>query len=279
MKTILSHSMPLLLLLVILGIALVAGFRPPLELYLFFIVGFSAQLIDGALGMGFGMVSTATMLGFGINPTTISSSVHTAEVFSSAASGISHHQNGNISKKLFLSLLIPGVTGSIIGAMLLVVLSDINSDSIRLIIATYTMLLGLRLIYLFARRRQKPHLISKTSPKIKPLALMGGFLDSFGGGGWGPIVTTSLVNRGHEPRYVIGSVNSAEFFIALASSVTFFIAIGISHWGIVLALVCGGVCAAPIAAKLTNKMKADRLLLMVGLLVITWSLYTILRIF
>lgn len=272
----LTSFIPLCIVIVVIVFLLASKVDVSSNLYIFLIVGFSAQLIDGALGMGFGMVSTATLLGFGINPTTISSSVHTAEVFSSAASGISHHRNGNINKKLFLSLLITGVIGSIVGALLLVFVSNVDNSAIKVIVAVYTMILGFRLLYLFFRRRFENRTV-KNKSRVRILALVGGFLDSFGGGGWGPVVTSTLVSRGHEPKYVIGSVNAAEFFIALASSLTFFIAIGIHHWDIILALVSGGVAAAPIAAKTTNKVTSRILLLSVGILVIIWSLYTILK--
>lgn len=279
-KSFFTHFGLLLIFLVIFGVALSLGFQPSTEMLILFIVGFSAQLIDGALGMGFGMISTASLLGFGMNPAIISSSVHAAEIFSSAASGISHHRNGNVNKKLFLSLLIPGMIGAIVGASLLVIASDFNLELLKIIIACYTMLLGARLIYLFIKRQSKNGLqyLRSNNPKIKPLALVGGFLDSFGGGGWGPVVTSTLVGNGHEPRYAIGSVNSAEFFIALASSATFFIALGTQNWAIIIALVCGGVTAAPIAAKITKKTTASALLLLVGVLVIIWSFYTILKI-
>jgi len=274
-----THFIPLAVVIITVVSLLASGTYINPNLYIFLIVGFSAQLIDGALGMGFGMVSTATLLGFGINPTTISSSVHTAEVFSSAASGMSHHRNGNINRTLFLSLLVTGIIGSVIGALLLVFIADIDDSAIKVIVAAYTMILGFRLLYLFGKRRRQQSEKStvKNDSRVKVLALVGGFLDSFGGGGWGPVVTSTLVGRGHEPKYVIGSVNAAEFFIALASASTFFIAIGIHHWDIVLALVLGGVAAAPIAAKITNKVTSNLLLLSVGLLVIIWSSYTILK--
>lgn len=280
LKSLFSHFGLLLIFLVTFGVALSLGFRPSTEMLIIFIVGFSAQLVDGALGMGFGMISTASLLGFGMNPAMISSSVHTAEIFSSAASGISHHRNGNVNRKLFLSLLIPGMIGAIIGALLLVFASNFNLEVLKATIACYTMILGARLIYLFIKRQRKnsPKYLRSNNPKIKPLALAGGFLDSFGGGGWGPVVTSTLVGNGHEPRYAIGSVNSAEFFIALASSATFFIALGTQTWDIIIALVCGGVTAAPIAAKITKKTTANALLLLVGVLVTIWSSYTILRI-
>ena len=127
-KSFFTHFGLLLIFLVIFGVVLSLGFQPSTEMLILFIVGFSAQLIDGALGMGFGMISTASLLGFGMNPAIISSSVHAAEIFSSAASGISHHRNGNVNKKLFLSLLIPGMIGAIVGASLLVIASDFNLE-------------------------------------------------------------------------------------------------------------------------------------------------------
>lgn len=271
------NFIPLIVVICGLIVLLVANVHLDATIFIFLLIGFSAQLIDGALGMGFGMVSTAGMLGFGINPATISSSVHTAEIFASGASGISHHRNGNVNRKLFLSLLIPGVIGSIVGALLLVFLSGMDDSLIRIVVALYTTVLGVRLLYLFAKRSRNKQMVEVSGSRIKPLALIGGFLDSFGGGGWGPIVTSTLISRGNEPKYVIGSVNSAEFFISLASSITFFIAIGIGHLDIILALLCGGVAAAPIAAKITNKLTSNILLLFVGILVIIWSTYTILK--
>lgn len=279
-KSLTSHFSLLFIFLITTGFAMLLGLQPSLEMFILFLVGFSAQIIDGALGMGFGMVSTATLLGFGMNPAAISNSVHAAEVFSCAASGISHHRNGNINKKLFLSLLIPGAVGAITGALLLVFASRFNMDILKIIIAAYTMMLGGRLVYLFVKRQGKngQRNLRANNPKIRPLALVGGFLDSFGGGGWGPVVTSTLIGGGHEPRYAIGSVNSAEFFVTLASSITFFIALGVQNWAIIAALVCGGVTAAPIAARITRKTPANNLLLLVGILIIIWSSYTILKI-
>ncbi len=167
--------------------------------------------------------------------------------------------------------------GAVIGAVLLVFSSRLNLEVLRIIMASYTLLLGARLIKLFINRQSKKDQ-NYCNSKIKPLALAGGFLDSFGGGGWGPIVTSTLVSHGRRPRYAIGSVNSAEFFVSLASSVTFFIATSTQDWTIITALVCGGISAAPIAARTTKKTSANTLLLLVGALVVIWSLYTILNI-
>lgn len=252
--------------------------------YLFLAVGFLAQLVDGMLGLGFGMVTTSSLMGFGIAPTAISSSVHSAEVFANIASGISHHANGNVDKKLFKALIIPGMIGAVLGAVALTRLAHLNMTLLRGIIATYTAILGLRLLVIGVKRlREKRQVNDKKDPapqqgKVRRLAAVGGFLDSFGGGGWGPIVTTTLVHRGHTARYVIGTVNAAEFFISLASAASFLILLRSGAVSAALPLILGSIVAAPIAAKLTGKLASHTLLLLVAIAVICWSTYTFIKI-
>src|SRR5687768_17166148 len=232
------------------------------------LAGFLAQLVDGALGMGYGVTSATILLSAGVNLASISGSIHTAEMFASGASGYSHYKFGNVNKKLFKALLIPGVIGAILGAILLTQLGSTHVDYIRPAMAAYTMFLGIRILIL-AFRTQK---VQKKFRKYKALAGIGGFLDSFGGGGWGPIVTTTLVAKGRSPKYVIGSVSLTEFFVTLASAFTFFTLLGVSHWQTILALVVGGLIAAPLAARLTGKLPRKTSFILLGVLVIFWSL-------
>src|SRR5689334_6164828 len=195
------------------------------------LAGFLAQLVDGALGMGYGVTSATILLTAGVSPAAMSGSIHTAEMFASGASGYSHYKFGNVNKKLFKALLVPGVLGAIAGALMLVFIGDKYGKFIRPCIAAYTLILGVKFI-LNAFREIKPQ---KKFKHYRVLALVGGFFDSFGGGGWGPIVTSTLVNNGRSHKYVVGSVSLTEFFVTLSSAFTFFTLIGVSHWQTILA--------------------------------------------
>lgn len=232
------------------------------------VAGFLAQLVDGALGMGYGVTSAAILLSTGVQPAAISGSIHTAEMFASGASGYSHYKFGNVNKKLFRALVIPGVIGAISGALLLVFLGEKYSGYVRPVMACYTMFLGIRII-MNAFRKSNPY---KKFRRFIPLAGAGGFLDSFGGGGWGPIVTTTLITNGRSPRYVIGTVSLTEFFVTLASAFSFFILLGVTHVQTIVALIIGGLVAAPLAAKLAGKLPRRTSFLLLGILVIIWSL-------
>jgi siroheme synthase-like protein len=238
------------------------------------LAGFLAQLVDGALGMGYGVTSATVLLSVGVSPAAISGSVHTAEVFSSAASGYSHYKFGNVNKKLFKALVIPGVIGAILGAILLTWLGNADAEWLRALLACYTLFLGVKfLLNAFREQRQQ-----KKFKRYSALAGAGGFLDSFGGGGWGPLVTTTLINKGRSPKYVIGSVSLTEFFVTLASAFTFFTLLGVSHWQVIFALMIGGFVAAPIAAKLTGKMPKKTAFILLGILVIIWSIRILVKV-
>ena len=239
------------------------------------LAGFLAQLVDGALGMGYGVTSATILLSAGVNPAAISASIHTAEMFASGASGYSHYKFGNVNKKLFKALLIPGVIGAILGALLLTQFGTSHVSVIRSLLAIYTLILGLRILILAFRNPK----IQKKFRKFGILAGIGGFLDSFGGGGWGPIVTTTLVAKGRSPKYVIGTVSMTEFFVTLASAFTFFTLLGVSHWQTILALVIGGLLAAPLAARLTGRLPRKTSFILLGVLVIFWSLKILVNIF
>lgn len=239
------------------------------EFLVFFAIGVFAQLVDGALGMGYGATATSFLLAYGIPPAISSTGVHVAEMFTTGASAISHHRFGNINKKLVRHLLIPGVLGSIAGAYLL---SDvIDGDVIKPFIAIY--MIGLAIIII--RKALKKNVIKKKTKKLGILATFGGFMDAVGGGGWGPIVTSTLLGKGRHPRYTIGSVNAAEFAVSFASGITFMLFGGISGWQVIIGLILGGVIAAPIAAVLVNKIRRTPMMIAVGILIIILSLKTL----
>jgi uncharacterized membrane protein YfcA len=242
--------------------------------FLFFVIaGFAAQMVDGALSMGYGVVSTTCLMSFGVSPIASSAAIHTSEVFTTGISGYSHYRFGNVNKKLFKHLVIPGIAGAIAGALLLVVLGEKAGKWLMPVIAVYAMFLGLKIIIKAVR-------IHKTGLKAKRigwLAGAGGFLDSFGGGGWGPIVTSTLVSKGRDPKYTIGTVCLTEFFVTIASATTFFLTVGIHHWNIVLGLIIGGSLAAPIAAKLAGRLPKKTMMIAVGIMVIIWCIRMLIK--
>jgi len=242
------------------------------QLYTFIAVGFVAQLIDGMLGMGYGIVSAISLMTLGLNPAAVSASIHTAEMFASGASGYNHYRFGNVNKRLFKVLLVPGVLGSIAGALLLTRLGEQHTAYLKPLLAVYLLILGLRIISKAVSKQ------AQQRKKVKNagwLAGAGGFLDSFGGGGWGPLVTSTLIANGRTPNYVIGTVSLVEFFVTFASALTFFSILGLTHWQIVAGLIIGGVTAAPIAARLAGRIPTRWMFIGVGLMVVFWSLWTL----
>ncbi len=235
--------------------------------------GFLAQMVDGLLGMGYGVTCTTILLSLGVNLPAISGSIHTAEMFSSGVSGYSHYKFGNVNKKLFKKLLIPGVLGAIAGAYLLSRFGNEYANYMRPALAVYTLFLGTKIL----RAAFKKTRIAEKVKRVGWLAGAGGFLDSFGGGGWGPLVTSTLISKGRSPQYVIGSVSITEFFITLASAITFFSMLGINHWPIILGLIVGGTIAAPFAARLAGKLPVKSMFIGVGGLVVVWSLIMLSR--
>lgn len=237
------------------------------SILLYILAGFVAQMIDGALGMAYGITATSFLLSFGISPAASSASVHASEVFTSGVSGLMHLKFGNVNTKLFKGLLIPGIIGAILGAYILSSFEQYNYI-IKPVVSIYTLILGV-VIILKALKKDK---VRSKIKRVFPLAVVGAFLDSIGGGGWGPIVSSTLIARGRNPRYTIGSVNLAEFFITLASSLTFITLIGLTHWAIIIGLIIGGVIAAPIAALLVNRIPTKAIMIIVGVVVIVLSL-------
>ena len=235
------------------------------------LVGLLAQTVDGALGMAYGITSTSFLLATGSSPAVASASVHIAEVFTTGVSGVSHIRLGNVNRSLFLRLLLPGMTGAILGAWLV---SRIDGAAIKPWIAGYLLLMGLYVISKVFRtirtRREEPRHVAK-------LGLAGGFLDAVGGGGWGPVVTTTLVGTGHDPRTTIGSVNLAEFFLTFVSAGVFAMLVDETPWPTVAGLVVGGLFAAPLAALLTRHLHTKLLLVLVGTTISAISAFNLWR--
>ncbi|AMR29668.1 ABC transporter permease [Hymenobacter psoromatis] len=244
--------------------------------YAFVAVGFGAQLIDGMLGMGYGVVSAISLMSLGLNPVAVSASIHTAEMFASGASGYHHYRFGNVNKRLFKVLLLPGIIGSVSGALLLSHFGVKYADYIKPILAVYLLILGLRIISKAVRKQPQ---VRRKVKNAGWLAGAGGFLDSFGGGGWGPLVTSTLIANGRTPNFVIGTVSLVEFFVTLASALTFFSLGGLSHWQIVAGLIVGGVTAAPLAARLAGRIPTRLMFIGVGLMVVVWSLWALRKVF
>ena len=264
------------------GLATVVSFQDvsafvsaiPSAFFIMILVGFFAQLVDGALGLGYGVTCATSMMLFGVKLPAISGSIHTAEMFSSGITGLSHYKFGNVNKKLLLWLAVPGVIGAVSGALLLVYFGSKYEKITYTVLATYTMFLGIRLIAIAFRKKIEKQKLNNAGT----LGFAGGFLDAFGGGGWGPIVTSTLLGKGRKSSYVIGTVSLAEFFVTLAASITFFASLGVSHWYIVAGLILGGSMAAPFAAKLAGKLPQKTAILLVAFLVIVFSIRMLFKI-
>jgi uncharacterized membrane protein YfcA len=236
------------------------------DLLLIAAIGFAAQLVDGALGMAFGLISTTALLTLGLPPAQASAAVHTAEVATTAASGISHLYHRNINAKLFATLGIAGVLGGVLGAY---VLSNIDGRAIRPFIAAYLLVMG---IFILMRVARLSPVEDATASYAAPLGLVGGFLDAIGGGGWGPMVSSTLIGSGHAPRRVIGSVNAAEFFVTVAVATTFFVELGTAHIQHIFALMAGGILAAPFGAYVARYLPPRFLMAVVGVLVVALAI-------
>lgn len=238
------------------------------EFYWFIAIGLAAQLVDGALGMAFGLVSSSILLGMGLPPAAVSASVHTAEVFTTGVSGASHAYFRNIDKRLFWRLTLSGTVGGVIGAY---VLTQLPGELIRPFVYIYLLALSV-LILLRSAGKFVP---KQEIRRVPVLGFFAGLLDASGGGGWGPLATSTLLAGGGKARTTIGTVNAAEFVITLAVSLTFFLSIGIQHLEIVLGLLIGGALAAPFAAYLVRHVAERTVLVIVGVVVLCISLYHI----
>ncbi len=234
-------------------------------------VGLLAQTVDGALGMAYGITSTSFLLATGSSPAVASASVHIAEVFTTGVSGVSHIKLGNVNRHLFLRLLLPGIAGAALGAWLL---TRVDGAVIKPFISAYLLLMGL---YVLSKAFRRIHPSGRPPRHVGALGLTGGFVDAVGGGGWGPVVTTTLVGTGHDPRTTIGSVNLAEFFLTFVSAGLFTWLVDGTPWATVAGLVLGGLFAAPLAALLTRHLRTRVLLLLVGGVIVAVSLFNLWR--
>ena len=242
------------------------------DVILFAVVGFVAQMVDGAIGMAYGISASTALLSMGVPPATASACVHAAETFTTGASGLAHWKFGNIDKKLLARLVIPGMIGGALGAY---ALSSLPGDALKPYIAGYLLLLGVFIVWKAIGQTEKREGVEPKA--VAPLGLFGGFLDALGGGGWGPLVTSSLLGQGTTPRYAIGTVNLSEFFVTLTISTTFFLTIGLDLWPIITGLIIGGMIAAPFAAYATKHLPDKVLMIMVGTVVVLLSLRTLLN--
>lgn len=236
------------------------------EVAIFILVGFCAQLVDGSIGMAYGLTGTTVLLSTGLPPATASASVHAAEVFTTAMSGAWHWQFGNVRWKILITLAIPGMIGGAAGAYLL---TRVPGDVIQPLVSGYLGLMGAYIIWRAVKRRE-----ARSHPPrwLPALGLGGGFLDAIGGGGWGPLVTSAMLGYGNAARQVIGSVNAAEFFVTLVISFTFLGTIGLELWPIITGLIIGGALGAPVGAYVARHMPDKPLMLLVGAGIILLSL-------
>ena len=229
------------------------------SLILLAIVGLVAQLVDGSLGMAYGVTSTTLLLAVGISPALASASVHIAEVGTCAMSGVAHWRFGNVDWSKIAWLAVPGAIGAFLGAVVLV--SVITAEAAEPIVAVFLFSLGIFILARFSFRRHERPVRERPLPKafISPLGFVAGFLDAAGGGGWGPISTPTLLSSGRmQPRKVIGTVDTSEFLVAFAASVGFLISLSFADipWQLVVALLLGGLIAAPIAAWIVRILPA-----------------------
>lgn len=238
------------------------------DLLTFIGIGIIAQLLDGALGMGYGVACSSVLLGLGLTPAYTSATVHLAKSFNIGASGISYLRFKSLNQKLFRSLLIPGILGSVLGAWLLA--DVINNDLVKPFIALYLLVLGILILI-------KPFQAAKEKKRVKRtswLAVIGGFVDSIGGGGWGPIVTSNLMRKGRINTYTVGSVNIVEFFVAMSASLTFIYFGKFSGWQSIIGLVIGGVLAYPLTSFVASNINRTVITVSLGLIVILFGINT-----
>lgn len=233
------------------------------------VVGFAAQLVDGALGMAYGLVSTSFLMAFGVPPAAASAAVHTAEIFSTGVSGAAHTWRKNVNWSLVLRLAPAGIVGGIAGAA---AVSFLPLHIIKPAVSAYLLLMGVFVVTLAFRKLPEKAVSPNSGAAV---GLVGGFLDAAGGGGWGPISTTTLLGRGHQPREAVGSVNVSEFFVTAAISATFFFTLGGVRWTDIAGLIVGGVIAAPIAAFAVSVVRPRLLMGVIGCFVASIAVWQI----
>lgn len=242
--------------------------------YWMILVGIGAEIVAGSMGMGYGVICTTILLLLNVPAVSVSASIHSAETFTSAAGAISHYKYGNIDMKLSKALSIPGAIGAIIGAVALILLHHKSPVFIKFAISSYTLYLGIKIM----QNAFKRGIIEKKETNVPLIASIGGFIDSFGGGGWGPLITGTLIKNGETPRYAIGSSSLAKFVLTFASAFTFLVGGGFGQWRIVAGLLIGGVATAPLSALLTTRLPTKKMFVIVGIVVIVCSLISLSRV-
>ncbi|PKF75206.1 TSUP family transporter [Chryseobacterium sp. PMSZPI] len=247
--------------------------------YWMLLAGFLAEVVAGSMGMGYGVICTTILMLLNVPPPVISASIHSAESFTSAAGSISHYKIGNVNKKMVWVLFPVAALGALIGAFTLSHFGEYYAHIVKPVIACYTLYLGINILRNAFKEKGKKGSTSRRHKRtnLRILGLAGGFIDSFAGGGWGPLVTGTLIKEGRTPRYVVGSSTMAKFLLTVVSAVTFIFTIGIHHWNIVLGLLLGGVFTAPFSAMLTSRLPAKKMFVVVGVVVIVMSLISIVK--
>lgn len=238
----------------------------------FVLAGFIAQMIDGTLGMAYGVSCSTLLLNLGVPPKVASAAVHTAEVFTTGVSGLSHIRFRNLDKFLFFRIVFFGVLGAVTGSYL--VSEVLDGGVIKPYISGYLFILGLVILYKGIRNKVRER---KDVKRAGLLALFGGLFDSIGGGGWGPIVTSNIINQGKDPRRTIGTVNTAEFFVTFSSTSVFMMLVGVDSWKVILGLVLGGVIAAPLGAFFAARVNKRTMMILIGIVISLTSAYTIIK--
>jgi uncharacterized membrane protein YfcA len=245
------------------------------EFFVLLAIGFAAQLIDGALGMAYGVLTNTALLSFGIAPAQASAVIHTAEIFTTGASAASHIYHRNVQWRFVARLAVPGVLGAILGAW---ILSNIDIAAARRYVYIYLLAMGAYILWRafnIERRRMR----EREARWVPPVGFAAGFLDASGGGGWGPVLTSTLVGSGHSPRHTVGSVNTAEFFVTVASTTTFLVELGASPLQYLLPLLIGGILAAPVGGWAVKRVSPQFLMIAVGTLIVLLSLFQLARTF
>lgn len=242
----------------------------PDDLLVYIAIGFAAQIVDGAIGMAYGISATSMLMSSGVSPATASAAVHAAEVFTTAASGTAHWRMGNVDRQLVAKLAVPGMIGGAAGAY---ILASVPGERIRPVVSAYLLVMGGVILW----RAMRPEPSDGQAPRhVGVLGLTGGFLDAIGGGGWGAMVTTTLIGRGATPRFAIGSANVAEFFVTAVVTATFVLTVGLTLWPVIAGLVIGGIIASPFAAYATKHLPDRPVMMLVGSIVILLSLRNLL---
>jgi hypothetical protein len=241
--------------------------------WLFLAVGFVAQLVDGALGMAYGVVTNTVLLTIGLPPSYASALVHTAEVFTTSASATSHIYHRNVDWRMVARLGVTGVLGAIMGAW---ILSNIDVTAARRFVYCYLLIVGFYILWSSTRIRRVPR---KLAGWTSLLGFVSGFLDAGGGGGWGPMTTATLVGSGQPPRYAVGSVNTAEFFVTVSAATTFFAELGFLPMEQLIPLILGGMLAAPLGGWILKHVPTRGLMTAVGMLIVALSMVQLFRAF